>query len=451
MSKNWQIPRRTFLRGMGTAIALPVLEAMIPPVRVLGETAGAATPPALPKRMAFVYVPNGINMACWTPKGAGTDYELSPTLQPLAAHKADMTVISGLTHQKAFGNGDGGGDHARGTATYLTGCQAKKSASDIHIGVSVDQVAANAVGDQTRFASLELSCDRGQEAGSCDSGYSCAYQFNISWRSETQPMNPEIEPKEVFERLFRGGSIEESMEARARRERYDKSVLDFVLDRAKTLQSNLGTTDRRKLDEYLSAVRDVERRIQQNGKMPVNVSDSVLGDPNADYTFERHMRLMFDLQVLAFQTDTTRVSTFLVSHDGGNRPYPFAGVPQGHHHISHHRNQQESLDKLAKIDRWHTTQFAYFLERLKSVKEGEGTLLDNCMVIYGAGISDGNEHSHANLPTILAGRAGGTITQGRHLKVDGVPMTNLYTAMLDRMGVHVDRFGDSTGKLTAIA
>jgi hypothetical protein len=267
-------------------------------------------------------------------------------------------------------------------------------------------------------------------------------------------MNPEIEPKLVFERLFAGGSEGESQEARERRAQSDQSVLDFVRGQAKTLESKLGANDRRKLDEYFTAIRDVEHRIRMNGTMPVlpeGAAADLNAGFNADYSFERHMRLMFDLITLSFQTDTTRIATFLVSHDGGNRPYPFAGVPQGHHHISHHRNQAESLSKLAIIDRWHVTQFAYFLEKLKSVKEGDGTLLDNSMIVYGAGISDGNEHSHDNLPTVLAGRGGGTITTGRQINADKVPMTNLFLSMLDRMEAPVERFGDSTGKFEAIA
>lgn len=441
------------MRGLGTAIALPVFEAMLPSVRALADIAGPGntTPDGFPKRLAFIYTPNGANMALWTPTGEGADYKLSPTLEPLAAHKADMTVISGLAARKAFGNGDGGGDHARASATYLTGCQAKKSASDIHAGISVDQVAANAIGDKTRFPSLELSCDLGQEAGSCDSGYSCAYQFNISWRSETQPMNPEIEPKAVFDRLFGGGGGGETREARLRREQQNKSVLDYVMDQTKSLESGLGTNDRRKLDEYLSAIREVEKQIAQNGKMPPAVPAGAVGSFDAAYTFERHMHLMFDIMTLAFQTDSTRVATFLVSHDGGNRPYPFAGVSAGHHSTSHHGGNPEKLAALAKIDKWHTTQFAYFLEKLKSVKEGSGTLLDNSMIVYGKGISDPQEHDHLNLPTIVAGRAGGSITPGRHIKVAETPVTNLYVDMLNRMGVRTSHLGDSTGDLEVIS
>jgi hypothetical protein len=454
-----------------------MLDAMLPSVSkqawadtALGRAAGAAS--KFPTRMAFIYTPNGVNMEYWRPEKTGTDYVLPRTLEPLAPHQQDINVISGLANHPAFGLGDGGGDHARASASYLTCSHPKKTAgADIKAGISVDQVAANRLADYTRFPSLELSCDKGQEAGSCDSGYSCAYQFNISWRSETQPMNPEIEPKAVFERLFSAGPEGESAEVRAKRQMYDKSVLDFVQDHAKTLESKLGTTDRRKMDEYFTAIREVEKRIQKNGIAPPAVPNDRVPDFNADYSFERHMRLMFDIMVLAFQTDSTRVSTFLVGHDGSNRPYPFAGAPQGHHHTSHHRNNPQSLEALAKIDHFHATQVAYFLERLKTVKEGDGTLLDNCMIVYGAGISDGNQHNHDNLPLVLAGRGGGTIRTGRHIALDDgvdlanayrlqgaatpptgeVPLANLYVSMLNRMGINIDSFGDSTGKVDALS
>ncbi len=453
MSNQWLLPRRTFLRGLGTLMALPVLEAMIPGARARAATAAAGTTTAagFPKRVAWIYVPNGKNMATWVPTGIGADYKLSPTLEPLAAYKQDFSVLTGLTHKNAFGMGDGGGDHARACATYLTGKHPKKSASAIHAGISVDQVAANAVGGQTRLPSLELSCDRGQEAGSCDSGYSCAYQFNISWRSETQPMNPEIEPKEAFDRLFGVDATPGEKEAQARRDHYNTSILDAVQDQARRLQGSLGSADRGKLDEYFTSIRDLERRIQQNGIQPAAVPAGALPDFNAEYSFQNHLHLMFDVMTLAFQTDTTRIATFLVSHDGGNRPYPFVGVAQGHHHISHHRNNADSLARLAIIDKFHVTQFGYFLSKLKAVKEGDGTLLDNSMIVYGAGISDGNEHSHDNLPTILAGRGGGTLTPGRHLAYKETPMTNLYLSMLQRQGVKATSFGDSTGVLTNLA
>jgi hypothetical protein len=483
MSRNWQLPRRAFLRGLGTVVALPLLDAMIPSMgrRILADTvtgtapsgaAGAAAAAVhAPTRMAFIYLPNGVNMAHWRPKTAGTDYDFSSTLKPLKDFKNDMNVISGLANRNSFGLGDGGGDHARASASYLTCAHPRKTAgADIEAGVSVDQVAANAIGDQTRFPSLELSCDKGQEAGSCDSGYSCAYQFNISWRSDKQPMNPEIEPQSIFDRLFGAGPENETAEARARRVAYDTSILDLVQDQTKKLQTKLGMTDRRKLDEYFTAIREVEKRIAKNGTAPPAVPGGETPDFNEEYTFENHMRLMLDIMVLAFQTDSTRVATFVVGHDGSNRPYPFAGVPQGHHHLSHHRGQIAALANLAVIDHFHTNQVAYFLGRLKAIKEGDSTLLDNSMIVYGAGISDGNQHNHDDLPLVLAGRGGGTIKTGRHIVLDGAdkspqdyalqgadtppagetPIANLYLSMLSRMGVQADRFGDSTGQLSVL-
>jgi hypothetical protein len=424
--------------------------------------------------MAFIYVPNGVNISQWRPATAGTNYTLSPTLTPLAPHQKDFNIISGLANRNGFGLGDGGGDHARASASFLTAAHPRRTAgADIKAGISVDQVAATTIGDKTRFPSLELTCDKGQEAGSCDSGYSCAYQFNISWRSETQPMSPEIEPKAVFDRLFGNGVAGESAEVRAKRDADDMSILDFVQDQTKSLQSKVGSTDRRKLDEYFSAIRDVEKQISKNGMAPPVIPDENAPNFNADYSFERHMKLMFDIMTLAFQTDSTRVATFVVGHDGSNRPYPFVGVPQGHHHISHHRGQASALNNLAIIDKFHITQFAYLLEKMKSVKEGEGNLLDNSMIVFGGGISDGNQHNHDNLPIILAGRGGGTITPGRHIVMDGItgpaadkyqlqgsatppvatetPLANLYTSMLNRAGVPIDKFADATDKLEAIA
>lgn len=481
MSK-YQLHRRAFLRGLGTVVALPMLDAMIPSFgkRVLAETvsasgaAGAAAAAVgAPRRMAFIYIPNGVNMAHWRPQTAGTDYVLPSTLEPFSEVKGDINVISGLANRNGFGLGDGGGDHARASASFLTAAHPRKTAgADIQAGISVDQVAANAIGDQTRFPSLELSCDKGQEAGSCDSGYSCAYQFNISWRSETQPMNPEIEPKVIFDRLFSAGPAGETAEARARRMAYDTSVLDMVGEQTKTLQNKLGMTDRRKLDEYFTAIREVEKRIAKNGMAPPVLPDGSVPDFNAEYSFESHMRLMFDIMALAFQTDSTRIATFVVGHDGSNRPYPFAGVPQGHHHLSHHRGQAAALANLAAIDKFHAKQVAYFIQKMKSIKEGDGTLLDNSMIVFGGGISDGNQHNHDNLPLILAGRGGGTIKTGRHIVLDGdpktapahytlqgaatppkgeTPLANLYLSMLNRAGVPAKQFGDSTGQLDVLS
>ena len=423
-----------------------MLEAMVPGVS-LAATA-AKTVASNPKRMAFIYVPNGANMADWTPKTLGADFELPYILDPLKSVQKDLLVLSGLAQDKAKPNGDGAGDHARASATFLTSCQARKTqGADIQVGVSVDQIAAEKIGKNTRFASLELGCDRGKQVGNCDSGYSCAYSFNISWKTPSTPMPAEVNPRSVFDRLFSGGSKSEVDEKQVLRDRYHKSILDFALEDANRLKSTLGYTDRRKLDEYLTAVRELEMRIERSEQFAAKLPDfkKPTGIPK-DY--EQHIRLMYDLLALSFQTDTTRISTFIVAHDGSNRNYPFIGVSEGHHDLSHHGNDDAKKQKIAKINHFHSTQFAYFLEKLKSIREGEGTLLDNCMIVYGSGIGDGNRHNHDELPVILAGKGGGTIQTGRHVKYSkNTPMANLYLSILDRAGTSVDRLGDSTGKL----
>ena len=437
------------MKGLGTVMALPVLEAMLPPAKLLA--AGATDAATFPRRMAFIYIPNGANMEDWTPQNVGADYELPYILQPLAHLKDDFQVISGLAHDKARPHGDGPGDHARASATFLTGCQARKTkGADIKVGVSVDQIAAEKAGKFTRLPSLELSCDKGRSAGECDSGYSCAYQFNLSWKTESTPMPPEVDPRLVFDRLFSNGDAGETEENRAKRDLYDKSILDFVTEDASRLKSKLGYTDRHKLDEYLSAVRELEQRIRQAEKFVATQPDFVkpTGIPKL---YEQHLRLMYDMMALALQSDTTRVATFITAHDGDDRPYPFIGVSDGHHTLSHHQNDQAKKEKIAKINRFHTEQLAFFLNRLKSVKEGEGTLLDNCMIVYGGAIGDGNRHNHDNLPILLAGRGGGTLNPGCHVKLEKeTPMTNLYLSLLDRMGAPAQRVGDSTGKLEEI-
>ena len=451
MNKNWQIPRRKFLRGLGTIIALPMLDAMLPSMSAFAQTVGN-TSGGFPKRLAFVYVPQGKNMEDWTPKTFGENYDLPMILEPLKDHQKDFNLITGLALEQANSMGDGGGDHARASATYLTGCHPKKTAgADIKAGISVDQIAATKIGGQTRLPSLELSCDGGQRAGSCDSGYSCSYQFNLSWMSETQPANPEVNPRAVFDRLFASSNQGETQEAQARRKLLNKSVLDFALDDASRFQKNLGATDRRKLDEYLTAVREIELRVERAEKFHIAVPDGVSA-PEMFENYEQQVRLMFDMLALAFQTDSTRVSTFIMAHDGSNRPYPFIGVSDGHHDLSHHRGDEKKKALIAKINRFHTTQLAYFLQKLKSIKEGDGNLLDNSMIVYGSGISDGNKHLHENLPILVAGRGGGSITPGRHLQVDDMtPVTNLYLSLLDRMGAPAERVGDSTGKLEIIS
>ncbi len=453
MQKKWHIPRRTFLRGLGTAMALPLFEAMSPVTKLIA----ANTDPTkiFPKRMAFVYVPNGVNMVDWTPTKLGGDFDFPYILEPLKPFQNQLMVLSGLAQAKARANGDGAGDHARASATFLTGCQARKTeGADIKVGVSVDQIAAGKIGDKTRFSSLELGCEGNRQAGHCDSGYSCAYQANISWKGESTPMPPEIDPRSVFERLFANNSSGEVSEKSIRRKRYQKSILDFVIEDAKQLQSNLGYTDRRKLDEYLTAVREVEQRIEKAEKFSTELPDVKRpnGIPVGVDGFGKHIRLMYDLQALAFQTDTTRISTLMIAYDGSNRSYKNLNISEGHHELSHHDNDVVKKQKIAKINYFHSTQFAYFLEKLKGIREGEGTLLDNCMIVYGSGIGDGNAHNHDNLPVLFAGGGGGTIQSGRHIRFQKeTPMTNLYLSMLERMGAGVDRLGDSTGTLKELS
>lgn len=434
--------RRHFLRGLGTLMALPVLPSLTP-----RGFAAAPKPAAPPLRTAFLYVPNGVNVEEWFPAGEGAGYQLSNALKTIEEHRADFSVISGLAHDKARPNGDGAGDHARANATFLTGCQAKKTAgADIQIGVSVDQIAAAQIGNRTRLPSLELSTDGQRSSGRCDSGYSCAYQFNLSWKNETIPMAPEMDPRLVFERLFGYGSAVKGPAAERRR-RMQKSVMDLVLEEAKSLQAKANAEDRRKLDEYFTSVREIEQRIERSSQAPKNMPAFPVPEGIPD-RYEDHIRLMLDLLVLAFQTDSTRIATFLLAHDGSNRSFSDLGVPEGHHQLSHHQRSEEKLRKIAIIDRFYLKQLGYFLAKLKSIPEGSGNLLTSSMIVYGGAIADGDRHNHDNLPVIFAGHAGGTVQQGRRIVLEQeTPMTNLYLSMLDRLGVKAERVGDSTGKL----
>ncbi|MGI9241374.1 MAG: DUF1552 domain-containing protein [Verrucomicrobiales bacterium] len=446
-----EIPRRSFLRGMGALIALPALECMRSGAGAAGTFTGKSAGGA-PVRMAFVYSPNGRNMPLWTPQGLGESFELKNTLSPLAKYKSELQVLSGLDHDKARPNGDGGGDHARANATFLTGCQAKKtSGADIRIGVSVDQLAAERLGDETLLRSLEMSCDQARQSGGCDSGYACAYQYNLSWKSERTPMAPEHDPRAVFERLFGGAAGRGSAEERARRAHDRKSVLDYVMDDANRLNKKLGNNDRHKVDEYLTAVREMEQRIEKAEKMSKSLPDSKVPD-GVPKNYSEHIRSLYDLMVLAFQSDSTRVASFMMAHDGSNRSFSEISVPEGHHHISHHNRDPRKLEQIAKIDKFYVEQFAYFMGRLRETKDIDGqSLLDNSMIVFGSGIADPDRHSHDDLPLLLAGGGGGTLNPGRHVRFDGnVPLTNLYLSMLDRVGVHADRVGDSDGRLPNI-
>lgn len=441
------LPRRTFLCGLGTAMALPVLEAMLP------TSALAATPrKAAPVRMAFLFVPNGIHMQDWTPKADGAGYELPYTLEPLKNVKSELTVLSGLTHDKARPNGDGPGDHARSVAAFLTGCQPRKTnGADIKLGVSVDQYAAQFVGKETRFASLEIGCERGAQAGNCDSGYSCAYSSNISWRSESTPVAKEVDPRLVFERLFGNGNREEADESRARRALYKKSILDLVMEDANRLKTQLGVRDQRKLDEYFTGVREIEKRVELAERESPQINPGIEVPEGIPADYAQHIRLMSDMLVLAFQADLTRIATFMFANDGSNRPYPMLSIGDGHHDLSHHQSDPEKHAKLRQINRFHVSQLAYLLEKMKLVQEPNGTLLDNSMIVYGCAISDGNRHNHDNLPVLLAGRGGGKIKAGQHRVYPfNTPMANLFLTMMDQVKVPAEKLGDSTGRLTGL-
>jgi hypothetical protein len=435
-----RISRRTALRGVGVAVALPWLEAM---------TCRAGGPGEPPLRMAFVYAPNGKHMAAWTPKQEGADFELPATLAPLRPLKGDVLVLSGLAQRKANGNGDGPGDHARAMATFLTGCQARKTdGTDLRAGVSVDQVAAAALGRATRFASLEVGCEGGRVGGTCDHGYSCAYQTNLSWRTPSMPLAKETNPRLLFERLFGATGENQKKDDRARRQRDRRSILDLAAQDARQLSAELGAADRRRLDEYLSGVREIERRIQKTRPV-VQVGTARLVKPTGiPQDYQEHARLLSDLLVLAFQADLTRVATFVLGNDGSNRSYREVGVAEGHHDLSHHGGDPARLARLQKINRFHVAQLAYFLTRLKAAREGDRSLLDRCLIVYGSGISDGDRHDHDDLPILLAGRGGGAVEMGRHIRYRrGTPLNNLYLWMLDRMGVPIRSLGDSTGRL----
>ncbi|MBL8822918.1 MAG: DUF1552 domain-containing protein [Planctomycetia bacterium] len=429
------ISRRTMLKGVTASIALPFLEGMLPG----GVMASAAETVKAPLRMAFVYVPNGIHMEDWTPHSEGANYELTPSLAKLAEFKNDFSVLSGLTCDKARANGDGPGDHARAMSAFLTGSQPKKTAgADIRIGMSVDQVAASQLGHHTKLPSLEIGCDKGMNAGNCDSGYSCAYSNNLSWRSEQTPMPKEVDPKQLFERLY--GTPKNHDERR--------SVLDAVLHDAHSLEKQLGGSDKRKLDEYLTSIREMESRLNRNKQENAKIKVPTEKPTGIPKEYSDHMKALADLQVLAFQADITRFSTFVFANEGSNRSYKFIGVPEGHHDLSHHGGDKAKHEKIAKINQFHLEHLAYLIGKLKSVKEGNGTLLDNMMLLYGSGIGDGNRHNHDQLPILLFGKAGGSLNPGRHVKYAfNTPITNLYVAMLQRLGIQQKRFGDSNGVL----
>jgi hypothetical protein len=435
------LDRRTLLRGLGTAIALPLLDAMSPALRAA---------PKPPVRLMFGMVPNGVTMKEWTPSAVGKSFEFTRVLKPLEALRQQTLVITGLAHKT--GASKEAGDHARAGGTFLTGVHPKRTtnAAQIEVGISADQVAAQIVGKQTRLASLELACEATRMVGSCDAGYSCAYQAALSWRSASMPMPPEVNPRQVFERLF--GSLDASLDPAPRNAMAaDRaSVLDFVNKRTHRLTATLGPADRRKIDEYLTSIREIEKRIQRSESDQKQVNPTIEKPDGIPTNFVEHVSLMHDLLAVALQADMTRVSTMMYAREGSNRSYPELGFSDAHHPITHHRYIPDLVEKVTRINLHHMEQFAAFAAKLAAIPEGDGSLLDNCMLCYGSSISDGNAHSHVNLPVVVVGRGGGAIQTGQHLKLSQTPMTNLFLTLLDRMGVPTEKLGDSDGQLHQI-
>ncbi len=446
--------RRNFLRGVGASLTLPVFETFLPGSATAAEGGKLATTASgMPLRTAFLYKPNGVNVDKWAVTGTGADYQFNKTQEPYAKFKSDFHMFSKFEHQNGTAGGDGGGDHARANASFLTGARPRKTAgADIKLGVSVDQVIARNIGDLTRLSSLELSCDGVRKSGVCDSGYSCAYQFNLSWRSDVTPMTPEYNPRHVFERLFGTGSKEERQKGFALRNEQQRSILDFVMEDARILNKQLGRNDQHKLDEYMTGVREIENRIVKAEKFGLADSGDMKMPDGVPSSYQDHIRLMMDLLVLAFETDSTRVASFLLAHDGSNRSFKEIGVPDGHHSISHHRKDPELMEKLAKVDYFYSEQFAYFLEKMKAKKDVDGkSILHNSIVVWGSGLADPDRHRHEDLPIVVAGQGGGTVKTGIHTDLgQNTPMSNLYLSMLDRVGIKEERFGDSSGRLAQL-
>jgi hypothetical protein len=440
------LPRRTFLRGVGAALALPLLDAMVPAFSRAAQAAAAT-----PTRLGFFYIPNGAIMESWTPAAVGAGFEFSTILQPLSPFRDRLLVVTGLDQRNAEPMGDGNGDHSRAVPTWLSGVHPKRTeGADVQAGVTADQLAARILGQSTPLPSIEISMDSNYLVGNCENGYSCVYMNTISWRTPTQPIPMENNPRVIFERMFGDGG---SADARRAELRKNRSILDSVTREMAGLQRTLGAGDRAKIDEYVEAIRDIERRIQKSEQMaalsslPENLARPV-GIPEA---FEDHLELMFDLQVLAYQADITRVVSFLMGREINQRTYPNIGVNDPHHGLTHHAGDKEKIAKVIKVNTYHAQLFAKLLTKLQATRDGDGTLLDRVMMLYGGGISDGNGHTHRNLPLVLAGGGGGTLKGGRHLKYEDTPMANLLMSMLDKAGVPADRLGDSTGTLAHLS
>ena len=435
------LPRRTFLRGMGIGLGLPLLDAMVPAASVLAKTAAAPV-----RRLGFVYIPNGAVMSHWQPEGEGALTELSPTLSPLAPFQNQVVVPIGLSQKQAEALGDGNGEHSRAGTVWLSGVHPKETeGADVRNGITADQIAAQHIGGDTPLTSLELAMEQTYLIGNCDNGYSCVYTNSISWRSPTTPNPHETNPRVVFQRMFGDGGTPEERLAQLRE---DRSILDWVSEDIAHLQKELGPADRSSVTEYLDSVREIERRLQvaerQHGASSLELPDRPVGVPES---YDEHARLMFDLLALAFKADITRVFVFTLGKEQTNRAYPELGVDAAHHAVSHHQHDPVKFQQGHKINQYHVALTAHFLERLQATPDGDGTLLDHSLILHGGGISDANEHSHIDLPLVMVGGAGG-VKGGRILRhPKDTPMNNLLLAMLERGGVNTDRFGDATGSL----
>src|SRR5271169_5779384 len=435
------ISRRTVLQGVGVTVGLPLLDAMVP------AFATAATTPAPARRLGVVYHPNGVIYDKWLPTGVGTKYELSPTLKALEPFKDKVTVITGLSSDPAEPLGDGGGDHSRACGSYLTGVHVKKSDSNGENAVSMDQIAAKAFERDTQLSSLQMTADENSLLGSCDLGYSCAYSSTLSWLTPTLPLMAENNPRVLFERMF-GASDSTDARVRAARLEQDRSLLDSV----NQLQRKLGAADNRKMNDYLAALRDVERRIQKAEEQSSKALPDVAQPAGIPNVFEEHVRLLYDLQLLAYQSDLTRVTTFMYGREQTGRPYPQIGVPEPHHPLTHHQGNPEKMEKCAKIQRYHIALFAEYLEKLRNTPDGDGSLLDHVILLFGSGISNSDRHTHGPLPTFLVGGGGGTLKGGRHLVYpEHTPLTNLQLTLLNKLGVPTETLGDSNGEFKELS
>jgi hypothetical protein len=439
------LARRSFLKGMGVAVGLPFLDAMVPALSF-------AAPRKPPVRLAFFYLPNGIDIPNWNPDYTGKLGALPRILKPMEPYNNDFMVLNNLTQNYARGLLDGGGDHGRCSANYLTGAHVKKSTTEIHVDgpMSMDQLLAGQIGRQTKFPSLEIGMEDPRQSGSCDSGYSCAYTNNMAWKSPTQPLPPILDPRILFERLF-GANADLSPAERARQNRVQSAVLDLVQQQTKDLERSLGPSDRHKLDEYLTGIRSIEQQMERASKDETPV-DPGMGKPaGAPVDFGEHFKLLTDMLTVAFRADLTRIATFMITREGTSRPYREIGISDGHHPLSHHGGNVEQLAKITAINEYHVKNFAAWMGRLSTVQEGDGRLMDNLMMVYGAGLNDGNQHLHEDLPTLLIGGGGGTLKPGRRVVFRReTPFCNLHLSLMDRMGVEMEGFGDSSGRLSGL-